>query len=180
MTNDSPTDPGETFAQPIEERLPRSLSRYWASDRDETGELMQEQEILTEQALHLAEQQEHDRQEAFAQLNPDFGVLPDSRDPGQHRFAQQRERALALGERVAAAELSGRERGEPSDIFYFPRLPATSRPPTERATDQREQTRQRLLESYQRRQAAREQRSSARPSRSTATRTPLADQERDR
>jgi hypothetical protein len=84
--------------------------------------------------------QEHDRQAAFAQLNPDFGVLPDARDPEQHRFAQQRERALALGERVAAAELSGRERGEPSDIFSFPRVHTT--PPPERATSPREHTRQ--------------------------------------
>ncbi len=120
--------------------LPRSLARYWASDRDVTGELMAEQEILAEQAFQLAEQQHHDRQDAFAQLNPEFGVLPDDRDPDQHRFAQQRERALALGERVAAAELSGRQRGEPSDIFSFPRLHTT--PPTERATSPREHARQ--------------------------------------
>jgi hypothetical protein len=120
--------------------LPRSLSRYWASDRDVTGELMAEQEILAEQAFQVAEQQPYDRQEAFAQLNPEFGVLPDDRDPDQHRFAQQRERALALGERVAAAELSGQQRGQPSDIFSFPRLHPT--PPTERATSPREHTHQ--------------------------------------
>src|SRR6266542_1204059 len=120
--------------------LPRSLSRYWASDRDVTGELMAEQEILAEQPFQLAEHQLHDRQAAFAQLNPEFGVLPDDRDPDQHRFAQQRERALALGERVAAAELSSRQRGEPSDIFSFPRLHTT--PPTERATSPREHARQ--------------------------------------
>src|SRR6266487_1364670 len=129
MTNNGPAE-DEIFRQLT--GLPRSLSAYWASDGDVTGELMQEQELLAEQAFHLAHQQEHDRQEAFAELNPDFGVLPDARDPAQHRFAQQRERALALGERVAAAELSGRERGEPSDIFSFPRLHPT--PPTERAT----------------------------------------------
>jgi hypothetical protein len=85
-------------------------------------------------------QAEHDRQEAFARLNPDFGVLPDDRDPAQHRFAQQRERALALGERVAAAELSSRERGQPSDLFSFP--PMHIPPPPERATSPREHTRQ--------------------------------------
>lgn len=126
------------FRQPT--GLPRSLARYWASDRDVTGELMAEQEFLAEQAFQAAEQQQHDRQEVFAQLNPDFGVLPDDRDPAQHRFAQQRERALALGERVAAAELSGRERGQPSDLFSFPRLHPT--PPPERATSPREHTRQ--------------------------------------
>ncbi len=177
MTNNSPAEDA-VFRQLT--GLPRSLSRYWAADRDVTGELMEEQEILAEQAFQVAEQQQHDRQEAFAQLNPDFGVLPDDRNAEQHRFAQQRERALALGERVAAAELSEQERGEPSDIFSFPRLPATPQPPTERAPDQREQTRQRLLERHQRRQAAREQRPSARPSRSTGTRTHPADQERER
>jgi hypothetical protein len=177
MTNHGPTD----------ERLPRSLSLYWASDRDETGELMQEQEILAEQAHPMAvgnsalfARQEHDRQEAFAQLNPDFGVLPDARHPDQHRFAQQRERALALGERVAAAEQSARERGEPSDIVAFPRLQAPPHARADRATDQREGTRQRLLEGYQRRQATREQRPSARASRSTRTRTNPAEQERER
>jgi hypothetical protein len=71
------------------------------------------------------------RQEAFARLNPDFGVLPDSHDPQQHRFAQQRERALALGQRVVAAEQSGRERGESSDIFYIPRRLAREQPQAE-------------------------------------------------
>ena len=40
-------------------------------------------------------------EEAFTALNPDFGVLPDDRDPQQHRFAGDREQALALGTRVA-------------------------------------------------------------------------------
>jgi hypothetical protein len=37
--------------------------------------------------------------ERFADLNPDFGVLPDDRDPAQHQFVADRERALALGTR---------------------------------------------------------------------------------
>ena len=37
--------------------------------------------------------------ERFADLNPDFGVLPDDRDPQQHQFAADREQALALGTR---------------------------------------------------------------------------------
>jgi len=76
------------------------------------------------QAQAIASKREHDRQETFARLNPDFGVLPDSRDPEQHRFAQQRERALALGQRVAAAEQPARERGEPSAPLRITRPPA--------------------------------------------------------
>jgi hypothetical protein len=40
---------------------------------------------------------------AFTALNPDFGVLPDGRDPQQHRFAAGREQALMLGTRAAEA-----------------------------------------------------------------------------
>jgi hypothetical protein len=40
----------------------------------------------------------------FAALNPQFGVLPSRTDPDQQRFAQGRERALALGTRVHLAE----------------------------------------------------------------------------
>ncbi len=76
------------------------------------------------QAQAIAAKREHDRQETFTRLNPDFGVLPDSHDPDQHRFAQQRERALALGQRVAAAEQPARERGEPSATFHIARPPA--------------------------------------------------------
>ncbi len=76
------------------------------------------------QAQAIAAKREHDRQDTFAQLNPDFGVLPDSHDPEQHRFTQQRERALALGQRVAAAEQPARERGEPSASFHLARPPA--------------------------------------------------------
>ena len=43
-------------------------------------------------------------EERFAGLNPEFGVLPSRTDPAQHRFAQRRERALALGSRVHLAE----------------------------------------------------------------------------
>jgi hypothetical protein len=46
-----------------------------------------------------------DAEDAFARLNPDFGVLPDARDAGQHAFAQQREAALALGTRAAVAAM---------------------------------------------------------------------------
>jgi hypothetical protein len=42
-------------------------------------------------------------EEAFTTLNPDFGVLPDNRDPQQHRFAGDREQALAFGTRAVEA-----------------------------------------------------------------------------
>src|SRR6266511_1005259 len=76
------------------------------------------------QAQVIASKREHQRQDVFAELNPDVGVLPDSHHPEQHRFAQQRERALALGQRVAAAEQPARERGEPSARFDNTRPPA--------------------------------------------------------
>jgi hypothetical protein len=68
----------------------------------------------TERAAAIAEratlaQQHGESREAqlearFAALNPEFGVLPSRTDPDQHRFAQRRERALALGSRVHLAE----------------------------------------------------------------------------
>jgi hypothetical protein len=44
-------------------------------------------------------------EETFTRVNPEFGVLPDSADPSQHAFAQQREAALALGTRAAVAAM---------------------------------------------------------------------------
>jgi hypothetical protein len=90
-------------------------------------------------ALAIATRREHQRQDTFARLNPDFGVLPDAHDPAQHRFAQQRERALALGERVATTEQSARARGGPSDIVSFPRLQATATATTRTAPDRADQ-----------------------------------------
>jgi hypothetical protein len=89
-------------------------------------------------ALAIATGREHQRQDTFARLNPDFAVLPDAHDPAQHQFAQQRERALALGERVAA-EQSGRERGDPSDLVSFPRLQASATATTQTAPGRADQ-----------------------------------------
>jgi hypothetical protein len=55
-------------------------------------------------AQQRAESREVRLEERFARLNPEFGVLPSRTDPDQHRFAQGRERALALGSRVHLAE----------------------------------------------------------------------------
>ena len=51
-------------------------------------------------------------EEAFTALNPDFGVVPDACHPRQHRFAGDREQALALGTRVAEA-LRGHNHPDP-------------------------------------------------------------------
>jgi hypothetical protein len=56
-----------------------------------------------ERAVRAEREVLSDTEDAFARLNPDFGVLPDARDAGQHAFAQQREAALALGTRAAVA-----------------------------------------------------------------------------
>jgi hypothetical protein len=58
-----------------------------------------------ERAARAERQVLSDAQDAFARLNPDFGVLPDARHAGQHAFAQQREAALALGTRAAVAAI---------------------------------------------------------------------------
>jgi hypothetical protein len=100
---------------------PSDRERYAAS---RTAAITGRAHAAQHAARQSAAQREHDRQDTFAQLNPDFGVLPDSRDPAQHRFAQQRERALALGERVAAAEQSGCERAGSSATFHIARPPA--------------------------------------------------------
>jgi hypothetical protein len=57
-----------------------------------------------ELARQRGEAREARLEERFARLNPEFGVLPSRTDPEQHRFAQGRERALALGSRVHLAE----------------------------------------------------------------------------
>jgi hypothetical protein len=57
-----------------------------------------------ELARQQGEAREARLEERFARLNPEFGVLPSRTDPDQHRFAQRRERALALGSRVHLAE----------------------------------------------------------------------------
>jgi hypothetical protein len=57
-----------------------------------------------ELAQHRGQAREVRLEARFAGLNPEFGVLPSRTDPQQHRFAQGRERALALGSRVHLAE----------------------------------------------------------------------------
>jgi hypothetical protein len=58
-----------------------------------------------ERAARAERQFVRDAEDAFARLNPDFGVLPDAGHAGQQAFAQQREAALALGTRAAVAAI---------------------------------------------------------------------------
>jgi hypothetical protein len=92
------------------------LARGWAVTLSEhlenTGPSGWRQQHVTDRAHYAAEraaraerQFVRDAEDAFARLNPDFGVLPDARHAGQHAFAQQREAALALCTRAAVAAL---------------------------------------------------------------------------
>ncbi len=87
----------------------RSLGRRVFFDRLDENEEHPDHSRLdltrrAERAAELAGDREARLEERFARLNPEFGVLPSRTDPQQHRFAQGRERALALGTRVYLAE----------------------------------------------------------------------------
>jgi hypothetical protein len=69
---------------------------------DNTGPAWMRQLLVVHRAVDALRRGASQRAEvAFTALNPDFGVLPNDRDPRQHRFAGDREQALALGTRVA-------------------------------------------------------------------------------
>jgi hypothetical protein len=71
---------------------------------DNTGPAWARRLVVIHRAVDALRRGAGDRAEAaFTALNPDFGVLPDGRDPQQHRFAADREQALALGTRAAEA-----------------------------------------------------------------------------
>jgi hypothetical protein len=71
---------------------------------DNTGPAWARRLLVVHRAVDALRRGARDRAEAaFTALNPDFGVLPDGRDPQQHRFAADREQALALGTRAAEA-----------------------------------------------------------------------------
>ena len=87
----------------------RSLGRRVFFDQlDENDEHPAQSRADITRRAELAQQQAEAREarleERFARLNPEFGVLPSRTNPDQHRFAQGRERALALGSRVHLAE----------------------------------------------------------------------------
>jgi hypothetical protein len=60
--------------------------------------------VLNEGRQQAEQAREAALEDRFAELNLEFGVLPSRTDPDQQRFAQGRERALALGTRVHLAE----------------------------------------------------------------------------
>jgi hypothetical protein len=69
---------------------------------DNTGPAWTRRLLVVHRAVDALRRGARDRAEvAFTALNPDFGVLPDGRDPRQHRFAADREQALMLGTRAA-------------------------------------------------------------------------------
>jgi hypothetical protein len=69
---------------------------------DNTGTARMRRLLVVHRALDVLRRGASQRaEEAFTALNPDFGVLPDGREPQQHRFAADREQALALGTRAA-------------------------------------------------------------------------------
>jgi hypothetical protein len=69
---------------------------------DNTGPAWARRLVVVHRAVDALRRGARDRAEAaFTALNPDFGVLPDGRDPQQHRFAADREQALMLGTRAA-------------------------------------------------------------------------------
>jgi hypothetical protein len=90
------------------EAMPSQGRRVFLDLVDENNEHPAQSRAEITRRAELAQQQAEAREawleERLAGLNPEFGVLPSRTDPQQHRFAQGRERALALGSRVHLAE----------------------------------------------------------------------------
>lgn len=80
---------------------PLPQGHIWAPhpDHPDATRVLDEARQQAEQAREAA------LEDRFAEINPEFGVLPSRTDPDQQRFAQGRERALALGTRVHLAEV---------------------------------------------------------------------------
>jgi hypothetical protein len=92
---------GQCWAEtevPLGDPLPGS--HIWAPhpDHPDAARVLNQARQQAEQAREAA------LEDRFAELNPEFAVLPSRTDPAQQRFAQGRERALALGTRVHLAE----------------------------------------------------------------------------
>jgi hypothetical protein len=96
----------------VEDGLVRGWAVTLSEHLENTGPSQWRQQHVADRASYAGEraaraerQLVRDAEDAFARLNPDFGVLPDARHAGQHTFAQQREAALALGTRAAVAAM---------------------------------------------------------------------------
>jgi hypothetical protein len=88
------------WAVTLSEHLENTGPRHWRQQH-----VADRAHYAAERAARAERQFVRDAEDAFALLNPDFGVLPDTRHAGQHAFAQQREAALALGTRAAVAAM---------------------------------------------------------------------------
>ena len=87
------------MAQLTEELLANGLRVHLDHLSENERELGDDRTAVISHRAALA--RERAAEEAFTELNPDFGVVADRYDPDQQRFVQQREAALALGTRVA-------------------------------------------------------------------------------
>ena len=83
------------------------LEAYGAANRSGLGEIGRGLDATT------AADRRHRLEDAFLKLNPDFGVLPEHDDPGQHALAWRREQAMTLGLRVLV-ELRNENSGPPA------------------------------------------------------------------
>ena len=99
--------------QGVGEFRPSALSRELGTEAawalvDENHGTQEERAAEIAKRATLAQQRGQAREarleERFSRLNPEFGVLPSRTNRDQQRFAQGRERALALGTRVHRAE----------------------------------------------------------------------------
>jgi hypothetical protein len=99
-------DPGTVRS--VEDGLARGWGVTLSEQFENTGPSQWRQQHVTDRAYYAGEraaQAVRAAEDAFTRLNPEFGVLPDTRNAGQRTFAQQREVALALGTRAVVAAM---------------------------------------------------------------------------
>jgi hypothetical protein len=84
-------------------------SPSWARDAISTHPALQQRTADTQPISR-------DPEQAFDQLNPDYGVPADTHNPDGHQALRDREAALALGTRVAVA--SSRE-NDPNPVMWL-------------------------------------------------------------
>jgi hypothetical protein len=84
-------------------------SPSWARDDSSTHPALQ-------QRTADAQPTTRDLEQAFDQLNPDYGIPADPHNPHGHQALRDREAALALGTRVAVA--SSRE-NDPNPVMWL-------------------------------------------------------------
>jgi len=77
---------------------PTTLRCAWPDDNPDLAHHLDHRDWIYD---HSHPSLERAAEQAFDRLNPDFGVPADRADHIGHRHVQQRERALALGVRVA-------------------------------------------------------------------------------